>query len=1285
MNIDPKIINKSTEINRMLMNPINMMRPLQHKPGTIFDPDENEWKAKLRAFTPRLMDIKVERLPQTTSNDSSQLLPNAQQRLPTFNSDNERFTSRSVPSFFHSIPPQQLPYRPLMSKTFYMPPCTKPNHLPNQDVTNFSEKQQQNKYNPSLATTAEQQSRPPPQQTGKKYYVDNFSTFSNNEQENKYKSISATSTKQDDEEEEEEENHNKSSSSKKLNNNRRKNKRVSFEDTTNIQENTITAASNHHDAERIQHGSPCPSYGFLQSNFHPDYRFEQPVGSLFPIPVDYNQINNFGMTVRGRGPSINQFNPRSNKTRPSSGNISVAGRPTTFFHEGYIPNINRLQISQLPMPAFGYSNGVGPALFDPQRFSYRTPSLHPQSAPVLYNPPAYSSVPRPVLMNSSLSSVNSNNTNTTNIIRNIYPKKKKNRNKQGKQILDSSASNTVETPVASSSGTTNTSTLTKPEQSNLSEKRSITILRKPSTDETNLKEQNDKNSNTNSLDSQSLSPPPSPPKSPSPQSSSVPTTLQQNSSSPLLEYISPSVQNVDNSLIPPYTSLFTTIDKSSPTTTNSQEILNMLHSGNCVQALSEYCQRNNLTLKYDIVTPIGPSHSPSFSCGLLLNERRFNSPVQAQTKKDAQRIACHYTLQTLYQEAYAYEQQQSMYSNHLHTITSSVTKHDIIAQCSLKTYNQVVQSLSVNNDLIGRKTISCILLTKDDNFQQIQVLSIGTGNCSLLETNYVDDGTVIHDCHAEILARRGFIKFLIHQLQIAGDDVEKSIFELNTLNNKFQLKDSYQFHLFISSLPCGDASMKTKENNQNGANHDEENIEDDEYSEMDNIGLLRYKQEQSEGTCAALTPTKNKYHIKSCSDKICRWNILGLQGGLLVNLICEPIYLSTITIACPFDQEHVKKSLIKRLDSYLRSKISQLTSPYKVNQPEIDCPKIQYERQASRLQSTSFAWNISDSRSTELIEPTTGRLRHNRGVSKLSKKCLFQDFNDLLKFSYPKLILDKTFSTYEQAKHSNDKYVMLKNIVSNAFESETGGVSWISKSERIMNAIVRTLRCVTKLNRIVQIPVRTTIVVERMHPLPKLKSYEDIYDYNKYSFEHFQYRIINDTDANKWGNIDVILTEYVEGVGYKGEIVNIPRQIAYTELLPSRLALYPTEENIKLFEEERKLLVDRPQISPFVKKCRDYLKTILLQIPINMKQKSWILTKQQIRVALRRMNIMCSEEAIQFEEGSITNETYKLGEDFNVNLKINETVDVDIKCILVPVEKAKLWDEYAIHKRKKTL
>lgn len=47
------------------------------------------------------------------------------------------------------------------------------------------------------------------------------------------------------------------------------------------------------------------------------------------------------------------------------------------------------------------------------------------------------------------------------------------------------------------------------------------------------------------------------------------------------------------------------------------------------------------------------------------------------------------------------------------------------------------------------------------------------------------------------------------------------------------------------------------------------------------------------GTCSV---GNERGVVHTCSDKICRWNCLGLQGSLLSSLLKEPLYLSTLTV-----------------------------------------------------------------------------------------------------------------------------------------------------------------------------------------------------------------------------------------------------------------------------------------------------------------------------------------------------------------------------------------------------
>jgi hypothetical protein len=70
----------------------------------------------------------------------------------------------------------------------------------------------------------------------------------------------------------------------------------------------------------------------------------------------------------------------------------------------------------------------------------------------------------------------------------------------------------------------------------------------------------------------------------------------------------------------------------------------------------------------------------------------------------------------------------------------------------------------------------------------------------------------------------------------------------------------------------------------------------------------------------------------SCSDKICLWNCLGLQGSLLASLLEKPLYLSSLTVGRKLTECICRRAVCCRL--------SRLPSPegesaYRINHPSI--------------------------------------------------------------------------------------------------------------------------------------------------------------------------------------------------------------------------------------------------------------------------------------------------------------------------------------------------------------
>ncbi len=110
------------------------------------------------------------------------------------------------------------------------------------------------------------------------------------------------------------------------------------------------------------------------------------------------------------------------------------------------------------------------------------------------------------------------------------------------------------------------------------------------------------------------------------------------------------------------------------------------------------------------------------------------------------------------------------------------------------------------------KVLAAFVITNDNDSNDIQVISVGTGNKCVAGESIRFDRYVVHDSHAEVVARRALKCFLYENLSLISRTSEteynkKIILEKMPNSKGYRLKTNLKLHLFITSPPCGDARL----------------------------------------------------------------------------------------------------------------------------------------------------------------------------------------------------------------------------------------------------------------------------------------------------------------------------------------------------------------------------------------------------------------------------------------------------------------------------------------------
>ncbi|XP_063400557.1 uncharacterized protein LOC134685078 isoform X2 [Mytilus trossulus] len=467
---------------------------------------------------------------------------------------------------------------------------------------------------------------------------------------------------------------------------------------------------------------------------------------------------------------------------------------------------------------------------------------------------------------------------------------------------------------------------------------------------------------------------------------------------------------------------------------------------NPVSALMEYAQSRHSVARIEVMCQKGPSHKPRFLMAAYVGDKML-ATVECMNKKDGRKEVADKAMRILIASG---EYNSSTVSK---IDPASMTHFDKIAALTHQKFNALVASISEN--LAGRKVVAGIVM-KMSEADMGTVIAIGSGNRCITGKELSLEGNTVNDSHAEIISRRGFIRFLYRRLMSFQPGINDEILEPSS-SGKLKVKDGITFHLYISTAPCGDGALfSPRDAESNNAPLQSLNDKSHQPTFANQVqGVLRTKMEGGEGTIPVdedfVAQTFDgilrgeRLRTMSCSDKLCRWNVLGMQGALLSHFI-DPIYLSSLTLGFLYDHGHLSRAMCCRVDRDEPKVETMLPSGYRLNHPWLGrITACEPSRETQKTKALSVNWNFYDDR-PEVTDGTEGRCYTGIEKGSMFSRCTKRNFYDAFKHVCQKFGRQDLLQadSYYKAKQMAIDFQQAKQVMLKKFKDQKMRV-WVSK------------------------------------------------------------------------------------------------------------------------------------------------------------------------------------------------------------------------------------------------